>query len=163
MQIQSTYGIFDHEADHIIAMVHNHASLDAIVATPFPACGAKMVVTFNSDGTGFSLGCEGAPLHITKYQQIENPPFWWRQCHEVPTDTTWYWREWHSYHEDGKLYMKISGWQANSVRWSGELECPRDHQDYALWHWILNESGCTKDLISDADLDELRAQYQSAK
>ena len=75
MQIQSTYGIFDHEGDHIIAMVHNHASLDAIVATPFPACCAKMVVTFNSDGTGFSLGCEGAPLHITKYQQIENPPF----------------------------------------------------------------------------------------
>ena len=51
--------------------------------------------------------------------------------------------------------MKISGWQANSVRWSGRLECP-PIVGTSLWHWILNESGCTKDLISDADLDELQ-------
>ncbi|XZE37148.1 hypothetical protein SH501x_002750 [Pirellulaceae bacterium SH501] len=163
MQMQTTYGIFDDEADYIIAMVRDHAPLDSIVATPCPACGANMVVAFNEDGTGFSLNCKGDPLHITKQQDIDNPPLWWSQCYEEPADTTWYWREWHSYDDDGTLHMKISGWQADDVRWSGELECPRDHCDYNLWRWILNESGCTKDLISDTDLDELRTQYQNAK
>lgn len=163
MQMQTTYGIFDHEADHIIAMVHSHASLDSIAATPCPACGANMVVGFNEDGTGFSLNCKGDPLHITKYQQIANPPQWWQQCYEEPTDTTWFWREWHSYDDDGTLHMKISGWQADDVRWSGALECPRDHRDYELWRWILNESGCTKKLISDTDLNELRTQFENAK
>ncbi len=55
-----------------------------------------------------------------------------------------YWREWHSYDDDGTLHMKISGWRADDVRWSGALECPRDHRDYDFWQWILNESGCKK-------------------
>ena len=163
MQMEITYGIFDDEADHIIAMVHDHLPLDSIVATPCPACGANMVVAFNEDGTAFSLNCKGDPLHITKQQNIDNPPLWWQQCYEKPTDTTWYWREWHSYDDDGTLHMKISGWKADDVRWSGEMECARDHRDYELWRWILNESGCTKDLISDTGLDELRAQYENAK
>ena len=163
MQMQTTYGIFDDEADHVIAMVHSHASLDSIAATPCPACGANMVVSFNDDGTGFSLNCKGDPIHITKYQQITNPPPWWQQCYEEPADTTWYWRECYSFDDDGTLHMKTSGWRADDVRWSGELECPRDHRDYDLWQWIINESGCTIDLISDTDLDELRTQYENAK
>ena len=161
--MQTTYGIFDNEADHIIAMVRDHAPLDDIVATPCPACGANMVVEFTEDGLGFSLNCKGEPLHLTKYVQIEDPPPWWEQCYEEPTDTTWYWREWHSYDDDGTLRMKISGWKADGVRWSGTFECPRDHADYDLWRWILSESGCTNNLVSDTDLDELRAQFQNAK
>ena len=93
MQMETAYGIFDNEADHIIAMVHEHAPLDDVVATYCPACGAKMIVAFNSDGTGFSLSCRGEPLHITAQQEIEIPPPWWQQCYEEPTDMTWYWRE----------------------------------------------------------------------
>jgi hypothetical protein len=163
MKMQFSYGIFDSEADHIIAMVRDHASLDSIVGTPCPACGAEMVVVFNDDGTGFSLNCKGDPLHITKQQEIDNPPPWWQQCYEEPTDTRWYWREWHSFDADGTLHMKISGLQADDVWWSGAMECRRDHRDHELWRWILNESGCTKDLIGDADFNELRAQYQNAK
>ncbi|MFO0941035.1 MAG: hypothetical protein U0930_09725 [Pirellulales bacterium] len=102
---------------------------------------------------GFSISCKGDPLHVTKHQDIDNPPPWWPQCYEEPRDTTWYWREWHSYDDDGTLHMKISGWQADDVRWSGALECPRDHRDYDFWLWMLNESGCKKDLISDTDLE----------
>ncbi|MEI8021837.1 MAG: hypothetical protein WCH39_26745 [Schlesneria sp.] len=69
-----------------------------------------MADAFNEDGTGFSLNCEGDPLHITKDQEIDDPPPWWQQCYEIPTDMTWYWREWHSYDKDGTLHMKISGW-----------------------------------------------------
>ncbi|XZE44085.1 hypothetical protein SH467x_003673 [Pirellulaceae bacterium SH467] len=163
MKMHSTYGIFDDEADHLIAMVRSHAPLDSILATPCPACGTNMVVSFNDDGTGFELSCRGDPLHMTTYQQIANPPPWWQQCYEQPNDTTCYWREWHSFDDNGTLHMKISGWRADDVRWSGELECPRDHRDYDLWGWILNESGCTKYLISDTDLDELRTQYENAK
>lgn len=163
MQMQSTYGIFDNEADVIIAMVRDHATLDSVVETPCPACGARMVVAFNSDGTGFTLCCNGDPMHMTTQQEIDNPPPWWRYCYEEPIDTTWYWRDWHSYDDEGTLHMKISGWRADDVRWSGELECPRNHHDYDLWRWILKESGCTKDLISDTDLDGLRARYENAK
>ena len=163
MQMQTTYGIFDDEADHIIAMVHDHAPLDSIIATPCPTCGAKMVVAFNEDGSRFSLNCEGDPLHLTKQQNIDNPPPWWRDCYEEPRNTTWYWRKWHSYDVNATLHMKISGWQVDGVRWSGALECPRDHADYELWRWILTDSGCTKDLISDTDLAELRTRYENAK
>jgi hypothetical protein len=72
MQMQTTYGIFENEADCIIAMVHDHAPLDSIIATPCPACGAKIAVVVNEDGSEFSLNCDGAPLHITKHQDIDN-------------------------------------------------------------------------------------------
>ncbi len=74
MQMQNTYGIFDSEADHVIAMVYDHASLDSIVDTPCPACEANMVVAFSKNGEEFSLNCEGDPLHITKQKRIKNPP-----------------------------------------------------------------------------------------
>lgn len=158
------YGIFDNEADHIIAMVYEHATLAAICGASCPACGANMVVSFNNDGSGFTLNCEGDPMHLTKQYDIDNPPPWWRQCYEEPKDTISYWRKWHSYDDNGTLHLKVSGWAAaDFTHWSGEMKCPRDHQDYALWQWILHESGCGKDLISDTDLNELRNQYRSAK
>jgi hypothetical protein len=163
MQMQSTYGIFDNEADLIFAMVRNHASLDQIVKARCPACDASIAVAFNSDGTGFTLCCSGDPLHMTTQQEIENPPPWWRQCYHERIDTIWYWRDWHSYDLEGTLHIKISGWRADDIRWSGAFECPRNHQDHDLWRWILHESGCTKDLISDTDLNELQAQYENAK
>jgi hypothetical protein len=163
MKMQSTYGVFDEEADHIIALVHQHAPLAEVLNTPCPACGSGMVVSFNDDGTGFSLHCGGDPLHITKHQDVADPPNWWRECYEEPTDTSWYWRKWHSYDDAGTLHLKTSGWRADDVRWSGELECTSEHPDYDLWRWILNESGCTKDLISDTDLHELRAAHENAK
>lgn len=162
MKMSYTYGIFDNEADGIIALVHQHAPLEQILAVPCPACGATIDVAFNSDGTGFSLNCNGDPLHMTKHLEIDKPPSWWKTCYEEPTDTTWYWREWHSFDDAGTLHMKISGWQADDVRWSGQLECPTEHSDYQFWQWVLNESGCTKDLISDTDLNELRAAFQNA-
>ncbi len=163
MQVHSTYGIFDNEADLLIGMVRGHASLDAIVNTLCPACGANMAVAFNSDGTGFTLSCNGDPLHMTTQQDINNPPPWWRQCYQQPVDTTWYWRDWHFYDAEGTLHMKTSGLTADDIRWSGAFECPRSHNDHDLWCWILNESGYAKDLISDTDLDDLRAQYELAK
>ncbi len=162
MKMQFAYGIFDNEADHIIALVRQHAPLETILNSPCPACRSNMTVAFNSDGTGFSLNCNGDPLHVTKHQVIDTPPDWWRECYEQPTDTTWYWREWHSYDEHGTLFMKLSGWKADDVRWSGQLECPPNHRDYNLWQWILNDSGCIKKLISDTDLEQLRANYENA-
>lgn len=163
MQMQSTYGIFDHEADRIIAMVRDHASLDNIVATRCLACSANMAVAFNSYGTGFTLCCNGDPMHMTTQQEIENPPPWWRDCYQEPIDITWYWRDGYSYDDEGTLHLKISGCRADDIRWSGAFECPRSHHDYDLWRWILNESGCTINLISDTDLKELRTQYEDVK
>jgi hypothetical protein len=76
-----------------------------------------------------------------------------------PTDSTWYWREWHSFDASGNLTMKISGWQADGIRWSGQLECPATHTDHRFWRWVLFESGCTSDLINDAELAELRTRF----
>lgn len=163
MQMSIAYGIFDNEADLIIALVHQHAPIEQIRGVPCPACGSKMDVSFNKDGTEFMVNCDGDPLHFSKDQQIQAPPPWWETCYEEPTDSTWYWREWHSFDEAGTLFMKMSGWQADGVRWSGEMERQVDHPDYAFWLWLLNESGCTKDLISDTDLDELRARFHGRK
>jgi hypothetical protein len=55
--------------------------------------------------------------------------------------------------------MKISGWQADGIRWSGQLECPTTHTDHRFWRWVLFESGCTSNLIDDAELAELRARF----
>ena len=163
MQMSFTYGIFDHEADHIVDLVRRNASLDHILSIPCPACGAKINISFHEAGTEFTISCEGDPLHMTEGQDIATPPSWWRSCYEEPTDITWYWREAHSFGDAGTLVMTISGWDADGTRWSGGMEWTVDHPDYDLWQWILNESNCTKDLISDTDLESLRAVYSSAR
>jgi len=155
MKMQHTYGIFDTEADHIIELVRRHAPLAQIRAAGCPACGAAVSVAFAEDGRGFSISCEGKPLHVSAHHEITEPPPWWRECVIEPTDSTWYWREWHSFDASGNLTMKMSGWQADGVRWSGQLECPTTHTDYRFWRWVLFESGCSSDLINDAELAEL--------
>jgi hypothetical protein len=157
--MQHTYGIFDTEANHVIDLVRYHAPLAQIRATGCPACGAAISVAFAADGRGFSISCEGQPLHVSAYQDIAEPPPWWRECVVVPTDATWYWRDWHSFDATGKLTMRVSGWQADGVRWSGQLECAPGHPDYAFWQWVLLQSGCTSDLISEAAVAELRARF----
>ena len=159
MKMQHTYGIFDSEADHLIELVRRHAPLAQVRAAGCPACGAAISVEFAEDGRGFSTFCEGKPLHISTYQDITQPPPWWRECVVEPTDSTWHWREWHQFDATGNLAMKVSGWTADGVRWSGQLECPTDHPDYAFWRWVLFQSGCTSDLIDDAELAELRARF----
>jgi hypothetical protein len=163
MIMHSTYGIFDHEADHLIALVHQHVPLAEILSVPCPACGSKISISFTDDGTGFEIICHGAPLHITKYQAIETPPAWWNDCVIEPRDTTWYWRKWRQYDQDGTLRMKISGWTADDVRWSGEFECPVHHPDFEFWRWVFERSGCSKDLIDDMEVEELRSAYKRAK
>ncbi|MBI1247771.1 hypothetical protein GC197_07965 [bacterium] len=162
MKMETFYGVYDNEADQIIAMVYAHAPLEAITNTFCPACETKMKVNFNEDGTRFNVTCSGEPLHLSIVQEIEVPPAWWRSCYEEPRDVTYYWLRMHAYREDGKLEMTISGWEANGTRWSGAMECSPGHPDYALWQWVLTDSGCNKDLISDKDLAELRAQFRDA-
>jgi hypothetical protein len=73
--------------------------------------------------------------------------------------STWYWREWHSFDGSGNLTIKVSGWQADGVRWSGQLECATGDPDYAFWRWVLLQSGCTSDLISETELADLRTRF----
>jgi hypothetical protein len=163
MQMSCTYGIFDDEADHIIALVRQHAPLEEILAVPCPACGSKISLSFEEGGTGFTLCCEGDPAHMTKCQDIKDPPSWWRKRFEEPRDTTWYWRACHAFDSSGTLHMAISGWQADGTRWSGQMDRPVDHPEYNFWKWLLSESGCTKALISDTELEKLRDAYANAK
>jgi hypothetical protein len=55
--------------------------------------------------------------------------------------------------------MPLSGWNADGVRWSGGFACAVDHPDYAFWRWVLLESGCTSDLISNEELEGLRDRF----
>ncbi len=157
--MQDTYGVFDDEADHFIELVRRHASLAQIRAAGCPACGAALSVTFVEDGRGFSIACEGKPLHVSTYQDIGEPPPWWRECVVEPTDHTWYWRADHSFDAAGNMSMPASGWQADGVRWSGRFACPVGHPDQAFWGWVLSEAGCTSDLIGEVELAELRARF----
>ncbi|HLJ94835.1 MAG TPA: hypothetical protein VKU02_16785 [Gemmataceae bacterium] len=159
MKMQHTYGIFDDEANHIIDLVRRHAPLAQIRGTACPVCGSPMAVEFMDDGNGFQVYCEGSPLHISKHQDITEPPPWWPQCVIPPTDSTWYWREWHSFDGSGNLTMKVSGWRADGGRWSGQLECATGDPDYAFWRWVLLQSGCTSDRITETELAELRARF----
>ena len=157
--MQHTYGIFDTEVDHLIELVRRHAPLAQIRAAGCPACGAAISIEFAEDGRGFTISCEGKLLHISTHQDITEPPAWWRECVIEPTDSTWYWREWHSFDAGGNLTMYVSGWTADDVRWSGRLECPTNHPDHLFWRWVLSESGCESDLINDAELAVLRTQF----
>ena len=78
VKMQYTYGIFDDEADHLIELVRRHAPLAQIQAAGCPARGAALSVAFAEDGRGFSIACEGKPLHLSTYQEIAGPPPWWR-------------------------------------------------------------------------------------
>jgi hypothetical protein len=159
MKMQQAYGIFDDEADHIIGLVRRRCPLDQVRDTGCPACGAAMAVEFAGDGTWFQVSCEGDPLHISKHQDIVDPPPWWRECVSPTIDVTFYWREAHAFDGDGNLTMYASGCRANGVHWSGQLECSTGDPDYAFWRWVLVESGCTSDLISDTELERLRARF----
>jgi hypothetical protein len=159
MNMQHTYGFFDNEADHIIDLVRRHAPLAEILKSKCPACGSAMSVQFAKDGTGFQVSCAGDPLHFSTYQDISDPPPWWQECVVPSTDSTWYWRDWHSFEADGKLMMKVSGWQADGIRWSGQFECAPVDPDYTFWTWVLSQSGCTWDLISETELADLRARF----
>jgi hypothetical protein len=157
--MQHTFGIFDSEADHLIEMVRQHVPLEQVRAAGCPVCRAAIVVTFAADGAGFTIACEGRPLHMTPYQPIAHPPPWWQECVAEPTDLSWYWRPLHAFDASGNLSMRRSGWRADGVRWSGEFSCPVDHPDYAFWRWVLLESGGTEDLIGDAELSKLRTRF----
>lgn len=159
MMMRHTYGIFDDEADHVIGLVRRHVPLDEIRRTPCPACGAAMSVEFSKDGTYFLVICGGTPLHISKHEEIVDPPPWWRECVIPATDLTCYWRESYSFDSDGNLTINASGWQANGVHWTGSFSCAAGDPDYDFWRWVLQESGCTSDLINDKELAELRARY----
>ena len=117
--MQHTYGILDDEADDLVEKIRCHAPLAQVLAAGCPACGAAISVAFAENGTGFEISCEGKPLHVTTYQDITNPPPWWRECVVEPTDATWYWRADHLFDARGNLSMPVSGWQADGVRWSG--------------------------------------------
>lgn len=157
--MQHTYGIFDTEADHLIEQVRRHALLAQIRAAGCPVCGSPVSVEFTEDGRGFSISCEGKPPHITTHQEITEPPQWWRECVVEPTNSTWHWRADHSFDAEGNLSMPMSGWTADGVQWSGAFACPVDHPDHAFWRWVLFESGCTSDLIGDAELADLRSRF----
>jgi hypothetical protein len=118
-----------------------------------------MAVEFTKEGNGFQVYCEGTPLHNSTYQDITELPSWWQQCVTPPTDSTWYWREWHTFDASGNQTIKVSGWQADGVRWCGQFECETDDPDYAFWPWVLLQSGCTSDLISETELADLRARF----
>src|SRR5262245_106650 len=160
--MQHTYGIFDNEADHIIELVRRHAPLAQIRGTGCPACGSPIAVDFAESGAGFQVRCDGDPLHISTYQTIADPPLWWPECVISTTDLTWYWRDWHSFDAEGKLTMKVSGWQADGVHWAGKLECAPGEPDYAFWRWVLLQSGCTSNLIEEAEVAELRVRFAQA-
>ena len=162
MRMQSTYGVFDNEANHIISKIRNHAALDEILAIKCPACDSDIQIIFDSDGSGFSVNCTGDPLHITKHQNITNPPIWWPLCFDEPSDIVWHWSEFHNYDDDGNLHMKISGWDAVGTRWSGAMDCKPGDPDYDLWRWILDQSDCVEPLISNQMLDQLRERHRNA-
>ncbi len=116
-----------------------------------------MAVEFTDGGNGFQVYCDGNPLHISKHQDITDPTPLWPECVFPPTDSTWYWREWHSFDGRRNLTMKVSGWRPDGVRWSGQLECPTSDPDHAFWKWVLLQSGYTSDLISETA--DLRARF----
>jgi hypothetical protein len=160
MKMRHTYGIFDDEADHLIDLVRRHAPLAQVRSAGCPACGAAMNVEFAEAGTWFLVCCEGKPLHISKHQDIADPPPWWRECVIPPTDSTFYWRETASFDASGKLTIMASGVRADGVHWSGAFECAPGHSDYPFWNWVLSQSGYTSDLINDSELAKLRARFE---
>ena len=49
-----------------------------------PCCGTLMSVSFAPEGDGFLVYCGGEPLHMSKFQEIAQPPPWWRNASGTP-------------------------------------------------------------------------------
>lgn len=162
MKMQHTYGIYEDEIEPVVAAVRSHRSLAEIEAMPCPCCGAGLSVTFSSEGIGYTVSCKGEPMHMSVYQEIANPPPWWKKCVVEPYSTTFCWLDWHQFSEDGTLKMNLSGYGMDNNHWSGEMTLRPDEEDYPLWKWILSQRDRFKELLTDKDLEVLRAEYRGS-
>jgi hypothetical protein len=157
--MQHTYGIYEGEVDSVIADVRSHLPLEAVEATPCPYCRARIAVHFDPEGHGFQIACSGDPPHISTYQEITDPPAWWKQRACDPGPVTFYWRGWSWFEDDGTLQMKVSGYDEQGNHWTGAMRLRSDETDYPLWQWIIRQGEYFNALISDEDLQAIREEY----
>jgi hypothetical protein len=160
MKMQYTYGIYESEIDEVLAAVRSHESLSAIESIPCPCCGARIAVQFAPEGNGFQVNCAGEPLHISTYQEISNPPPWWKERIWETGPVTFYWREWSAFAADGTLEMKVSGYDEDGSHWTGAMDVRPDQPDYSLWRWIIEQGDRFKTLLSDKDIEPIREEYR---
>ena len=159
MKMQSTYGIYEDEIDSVVSLVRMHRPLAEIKDTPCPCCGAPLGVDFAADGKGFSIACNGKPLHLSTYQQIERPPAWWQECVNQPEEVTFYWKDTATFEADGSINLHVSGYSIDGTHWSGSAQIKPSDSDAALWRWIIKNSNRFDSLISDRDLPAIREDF----
>ncbi len=119
MKMEFTYGIYEGEIEPALATVRSQRPLAEIEAMPCPCCGARLSISFSSEGHGFQVFCSGEPLHMSKFQEIAQPPAWWRERSADTDPITFYWRVDSSLASDGRLGMPVSGYDAACNHWSG--------------------------------------------
>jgi hypothetical protein len=160
MKVNSPFdGIFEKEIEPILAAVRSHRRLSEVEAMPCPACGAKISVHFSREGRDFNVYCAGEQLHFSRYEEITNPPAWWKERIEDSRPVTFYWRADSRFVENGTLNMPASGYLEDGSHWNGAMTVPSDHADYRLWQWIIAQGDRFKPLISDNDLTAIRELF----
>ncbi len=159
MKMDLTYGIYEDEIEPVLAAIRFHRPLAEIEALPCPCCGARMSVSLAPQGDGFLVYCAGEPLHMSKFQEIAQPPPWWRERIWDTGPVTIYWRKDSSIASDGTLGMPVSGRDAEGCLWSGAITLRPGEKNYELWRWIIGQGDRYKAILSDKDLESIRQEY----
>ncbi len=118
-----------------------------------------MSVSFAPEGDGFLVYCGGEPLHMSKFQEIAQPPPWWRERIWDTGPVTIYWRKDSSIASDGTLGMPVSGRDAEGCLWSGAMTLRPSEKDYGLWRWIIRHGDRYKAILSDKALESIRQEH----
>lgn len=150
----------DRDIKLVLASIFAHRALPEVEAMPCPCCDATITVQFSPEGDRFQINCLGERCHTSIPHVIVHPPGWWKE-RVWEAESTFYWRDWHSFAEDGTLEIKASVYNEE-----GHLSCVftfrPDDPDYELWLWIIGQGDRFKEIISDAELEAIREEYRLA-
>lgn len=80
----------------------------------------------------------------------------------VGEEMTFYWLPSMSLQEDGKIWMKVSGYRGEE-HWSGAHAVLREQADYDFWLWLLSHKEHNPELIDDKQIEEIKSDWQRAR
>ncbi len=153
--------------DKTVQRVLRGASIEEIESTKCPYCGAPLTIRFESDGEWFYLLCSNRKYaHHSPRVSISNPPHGWESHVDrqlEPGEERRCFRPWGSYiDESGVIHVRTS-WSTFDSHLCGYTEIQHDNNDAGLWKWILSGSHRNDGVITEEELESLRAEYSQSE
>lgn|GEM_PF-5868807 len=142
----------------VLDMVRTNRPVSEVEAVPCPRCGGKLSVCFGTNGSDFVVLCSGPGMHMSKRQDISNPPDWWRQRIGDFGPVTYFYPRMSKFAPDGTITIRATGW-TDEGHWTGAKKVQTDSSEYEFWRWVVANSERWPDFFSDRELPKLRDEF----